>query len=284
MYETIVKEIEQNHYRVHGIEVFQDGHTVFRHYFDKNTRYPIYSATKSFTSAAIGLAVDDRKLSVDDPLSAYLEKYYLEQIPADRREAFCRLPIRRFLTMSIPGYPFRPEEPDYMAFSMQCQADYTSAPQFAYSNIPAYLTGVACENAVGEHLISYLTPRLLEPLGIVRPEYTNCPGGHFYGASGMKLTVQELRLLGQLFLQKGLFEGKRILSEDWIREATKIQIMNREGGYGYYFWKYQDGYRISGKWGQRCLIIPNQNLIITYLSDMPEGSGLLSNLIEQIVQ
>lgn len=301
MYTKLIEQIQANGYPVYGIEIYKDGETVCKHHFAPDIRYPIYSATKAFTATAVGLAAAEGKLSVEDPFSAYLERRYLQYVPQPQREAFAKLPIRRFLTMSIPGYPFRPEGADWLQFALECPVDYQAAPIFDYSNIPAYLVGVAAEHAVGEHLGDYLKSRLFEPLGIYEPVYQKCPAGHFYGASGMQLTVHELSLLGQLYLQKGQFQGTQILPEWWVQEATSVQQANREGGYGYYFWKYGQGYRISGKWGQRCLIFPAQAdgqgtaadsagygcrqapLMITYLSNMPEGSGKVAELIEAYV-
>lgn len=301
MYTRLIEKIQTNGYQVHGIEIFRDGELVFTHHFAPDIRYPIYSATKAFTSTAVGLAVAEGKLSVDDPFSAYLEQKYVQYVPTKQREVFAKLPIRRFLTMSVPGYPFRPEGADWLQFALECPVDYEAAPVFDYSNIPAYLAGVAVEHAVGEHLGDYLKSRLFEPLGIQNPVYQKCPTGHFYGASGMELTVHELSLLGQLYLQKGQFQGQQILPEWWVKEATSVQQQNREGGYGYYFWKYGKGYRISGKWGQRCLIFPAQAdgqeavtdgaenqcsgvpLMITYLSNMQSGSGKVAELIEKYI-
>ena len=97
----------------------------------------------------------------------------------------------------------------------------------------------------------------------------------------MFLTVPELAKIGQLCLQKGMFEGQRPVSETYIDEATSIQQMNREGGYGYFFWKYKEGYRISGKWGQRSFVFPEKDMVITYLSN--NGSGEVTEAMEKFI-
>ena len=130
-------------------------------------------------------------------------------------------------------------------------------------------------------MYDYLEERLFDPLGIVKPTFQNCPSGYFYGASGMFLTVPELAKIGQLCLQNGMFEGQRLVSEVYINEATSIQQMNREGGYGYFFWKYKDGYRISGKWGQRSFVFPEKDMVITYLSN--NGSGEVTEAMEKFI-
>lgn len=280
MFENTVDEIIAKNLNVHGIEVFCNGNVVFKHSFSPDIRHPIYSASKSFVSAAVGIALDEGKLSIDALLYEFLEKKYLDSVPAAQLDNFKKLTFKRFLTMSVQGYPFRPEGDDWLENSLSQIIDYSLPPAFDYSNIPAYLVSVACENAVGEHLIKYLTPRLFEPLGIAEPVYKNCPQGHFYGASGMELTVHELSRFGQLYLQQGVIEGKRILSQQWINEAVSSHIANKEGGYGYFIWTNGNDFRISGKWGQKCLVYPLKNLMITYLADLPERADEMLKIAE----
>ena len=82
-------------------------------------------------------------------------------------------------------------------------------------------------------------------------------------------------------MQKGIYKGRRCVSEKYLSEATSTQQMNKEGGYGYYFWKYMDGYRISGKWGQRCYIFPDKDMMVTYLANMEHGAEKLTKAMEE---
>lgn len=284
MFSKLINEIVSNNYNVHGFEIFHNGEIILKHSFSPDKRYPIYSASKSFTSAAVGIAADEGKLSYDAPLYEFLERKYLDFIPKAQTENFKKLTFKRFMTMSIQGYPFRPEGNDWLEFALSQPIDYSLPPAFSYSNIPAYLVGVSLENALNEHLIKYLTPRLFEPLGIEAPVYKNCPQGHFYGASGMELSVHELSLLGQLYLQNGVIDGRRILSEKWIKEASSKQISTGEGGYGYFFWTTDNSFRISGKWGQKCLVYPHKNLMMTYLSDMRDDSNKVRMLFDSLAE
>lgn len=283
IFSKFIADIQKSKLNVHGIEIFQNSDIIFRHMRNDDIRYPIYSATKSFTATAVGIAADEGKFSVDAPLCEYLEKKYLQNMPDNLRQAFCKLTVKRFLTMSVKGYPFRPSGDDWLETVLRTNTDYSKA-SFSYTNVSAYLVGVACENAVGGNLIEYLRSRLFEPIGIEDPTVQYDPQGRFYGATGMYLTVHELGLLGQIYLQKGLFYNKRILSEKWIKEATALQIDNPDGGYGYFFWRNGDHFSISGKWGQKCLIYPQKNLIITYLGDMPEDSGKMQSIAESFAE
>ncbi len=268
----LIETIEQNHWPVYGLQIRKDGELLQEYGDTKGTRHPIYSATKSFVSTAAGLAVAEGKFSVKESVYEYLKSEVPAYATKAQTDTLKKLTIERLMTMSVKGYPFRLESEDWLTEALLCPLEDVEAPEFNYSNIPAYLVGVALEKATGEHLAEYLTPRLFEPLGIVNPVYGNCPAGHFYGASQMELTVEELGQLGLLYLKKGVWNGTRILTEEWVAEATSVKTPCREGGYGYFIWKYKDGFRITGKWGQRCFVFPKTGITATYLSDMQNHS------------
>ena len=274
---------ESGGYAVYGLLVQEEGETVLA-LGDCTARHPVYSAAKPFTATAAGMLQDAGKWSVDDPLAAYLPREAVEGMTPERREAFRLLPISRFLTMSVPGYPFRPEGEDWLAFALSCPADYTCPPAFSYSNIPAYLVGLAAGNAAGEPLSDYLRRELLAPLGIESPVFRTDPQGRFYGATGMELSVEELSRLGRLYMQDGLWNGKRLFSGSWAEAAVRPRIDAGKGqGYGYFFWTGSQDFSVSGKWGQKCLVCPGRKLIISWEGEMPETSGRFERAVRQLV-
>ena len=274
---------ESGGYAVYGLLVQEEGETVLA-LGDCIARHPVYSATKSFTATAAGMLQDAGKWSVDDPLAAYLPREAVEGMTPERREAFRLLPISRFLTMSVPGYPFRPEGEDWLAFALSCPAEYAGAAVFSYSNIPAYLVGLAAGNAAGEPLSDYLRRELLASLGIENPVFRTDPQGRFYGATGMELSVEELSRLGRLYMQDGLWNGKRLFSGSWAEAAVRPQIDAGKGqGYGYFFWTGSQDFSVSGKWGQKCLVYPGRKLIISWEGEMPETSGRFERAVRQLV-
>ena len=97
----------------------------------------------------------------------------------------------------------------------------------------------------------------------------------------MKLTVHDLSKIGLLLYNKGMYDGQRIVSEEYVDMATSIQQMNREGGYGYYIWKYRDGFSINGKWKQKCYVLPERGIIVTYLSHIEDDSHDLLDSMEK---
>lgn len=182
--------------------------------------------------------------------------------------------------MSVLGFPFRPEGDSWLYNSLR----YPITPDkrtFDYSNVSAYLAGVAAACALEEDLYQYLQRKLFKPLGIEDPPCQKCPDGYFYGASGMELTVNELSRIGFVLMDNGRYQGKRIVSEAYMKKACSVQQRNREGGYGYFIWKYQDGFSIKGKWGQKCYIFPKNQLMITFLAHMEEGAEQLTECMRE---
>ena len=97
----------------------------------------------------------------------------------------------------------------------------------------------------------------------------------------MKLTVNELSRIGLMLSCEGQYEQKQIIPAAYVKDATSVHQMNREGGYGYFFWKYRDGFSLNGKWGQKCYVLPTQKIMITYLSHQEEGSDRIRESMEK---
>ena len=280
-FDAFVKDIQQNNWNVFGVEIYADVKLIHNYGDTEANRHPIYSATKTITSIAVGMAVDEGKLDINKSILEYLPANIIEKMPDAQVDAYRKITTKRLLTMSVAGYPFRPGGESWLVESLNYPLADVDNKVFDYSNVSAYLVGVATAFAVGEDIYQYLNGKLFELLDIINPPYGRCPDGYFYGASSVELTVHELSKIGLLFYNGGVYKGKRILSEEYVKEATSVQQMNREGGYGYFIWKYRDGFSINGKWGQKCYILPKDKIMITYLSHMEEGSGALKKSMEK---
>lgn len=280
-FDAFVHDIVRNQWQVHGAQVYRGGQLTYSFGDTCNSKYPIYSATKSILSVAVGIAWDQGKLDLQRSILDYLPERFVAQMAQSQRDAYEGITLHRLLTMSVEGYPFRPEGDSYLRFSLACPIPTPENIQFHYSNIPAYLMGVALSEAVQEDVWAFIDRNILKPLHITGAEYARCPDGYFYGASGMKLSVNDLSQIGLLLCHGGIYEGSRIVSEDYVKRATSLQQMNREGGYGYFFWKYRDDFCISGKWKQKCYVLPSQNMVVTFLSDMPDGSDDVTRSMEK---
>ena len=272
-FESFVNAITEHKWKVHGVELYADG--TLTHSFGDTTehKYPIYSATKTVLSIASGIACDEGCLDLSQNILKYMPRTYVEELPPAQKEIFGQLSLHRLLTMSVKGFPFRipPAAESFLRTALACPLRNWQTAEFDYSNIPAYLVGVALSQAIQGDAWNFIDERILKPLGISGAGYERCPDGFFYGASGMKLSVQDLSRIGLLLYNGGTFAGQRIVSADYVKKATAVQQMNREGGYGYFIWKYKDGFSINGKWGQKCYVLPERGLMISILSDIRDS-------------
>ena len=280
-FNAFVNDIEENKWSVFGAEVYVDGKLVHQYGDTKTHRYPIYSATKTITSIAVGMAIDEGKLDIHKSVLEYLPEGATSKMPEEQLEVYKHITTKRLLTMSVSDYPFRPSKESWLEEALQYPITDVNKKEFHYSNFSAYLAGVVVSCAVEEDLYQYLNRKLFLPLGIHNPPYTRCPDGYFYGASGMELSVHELSKIGLLFYNGGIYEGNRIISEKYVKEAISIQQMNREGGYGYFIWKYRNGFSINGKWKQKCYVLPTDKLMITYLSHIEDDTCELKESMEK---
>ncbi len=271
-FDAFVKDIQENQWNVFGVEIYEDGALTHRYGDTFDNRHPIYSATKTITSLAVGLAIDEGKLKLDESILNYLPLEAVRNLPKKQLETYKSISMERLLTMSVQGYPFRPEGDSWLSYSLNVPLENVNERSFEYNNVAAYLVGVATSCAVNQDLYDYLERKLFQPLGIINPPFERCPEGYFYGASKMELTVNELSRIGLLLYNNGVYAGKRIISPEYIKAATSMQQTNREDGYGYLIWKYGNGCSINGKFMQRCYILPDERKVITYLSHIEHKS------------
>jgi hypothetical protein len=135
----------------------------------------------------------------------------------------------------------------------------------------------------GRSLLDYLQPRLFAPLGIERPPWVACPRGINVGGWGLSLRTEDIARFGQLYLQKGMWHGRRLLPAAWIEAAIASQVPNApsdnldwEQGYGYQFWQCRNGaVRGDGAFGQFCILLPEQDAVLAITSGVGDMQAVL---------
>ena len=279
-FDQFVKDITDNKWNVFGTEVYENG-KLLHSFGDTTGLHEIYSATKTVLSIAVGILYDEGRIDLNRSILNYLPSEKLLSLSDKQKECWEKISIRRLLTMSVTDLPFRAEGDNWLDFSLACEIEDPEKLQFNYSNISAYLVGVALTEALGSDLGEFIEKRIFAPLEITNYEYGRSPEGYFYGASMMRLCVHDLSKFGMLLYNKGVYNGNRIVSEEYVEMATSIQQMNREGGYGFFIWKYRDGFSINGKLKQKCYILPKRGIFVTYLSHIEDNSHDLLESMEK---
>ncbi|MCA9861039.1 MAG: serine hydrolase, partial [Thermomicrobiales bacterium] len=145
----------------------------------------------------------------------------------------------------------------------------------------------------GETLVDYLRPRLFAPLGIENPTWDTDPQGRSLGGSGLHITTEDIARFGQMYLQKGEWNGQRILTEAWIDEATTAHSDNSNtqtnpdwtAGYGYQFWRCRFGgaYRGDGAFGQFCIVFPEHDAVLAMTSGVQNLQLVLDRVWEHLL-
>ena len=133
-------------------------------------------------------------------------------------------------------------------------------------------------------MLDYLKPRLFAPLGIENPEWGASPQGNTIGGYGLYIRTEDIAKFGQLYLQKGKWNGKQIVPESWVAQATAKQVSNGsdpakdwDQGYGFQFWRCRHGaYRGDGAFGQFCLVLPEQDAVIAITADTKDMQAELN--------
>lgn len=273
--------------RALGVVVSQNGEQIARHTWDGACRRNVYSASKSFTSAAVGIALKEGLLSLEERLTEAFPKELPQQVPENLQKAT----VRDLLTMCL-GQPesflmgdFRPYYPERNWVKLSLAQPFTDPPgtRFVYNNVGPYLAGVLVQRRAGCDLVHYLMPRLFEPMDIQLPTWENDPQGLTFGAGGLFLTLDELHKFGLLYLQNGRWNGKQLVPEAWVAESTKKQADNGSYGYGYLFWGGPQGsFRADGKYGQFSILLRDKNAVVSIVAESREAEKLLAAVFDHI--
>ena len=264
---------------IEGIAIADEKKVLLEHHFVPDQARNIYSHTKSFMATAVGIAIAEDKLSLEDRLT----EYFPEAVPKDAQPELHEITLRNLLTMSsgfnrsyLMGSDRRSGKgvPDYVAYMLSRPMEMKPGERFHYSTADSILAGRMVEKAVGMGLGEYLYRRLFSHMDIGYPVWENCPQGHPIGGGGMFLKLTDMMKLGQLYLADGIWNGERLVESEWIREASSKQISTPgeeeeqyiwSCGYGYQFWlsPYPGSYRADGAFGQITTVLPESGLVVS---------------------
>ncbi|MBL7872443.1 MAG: ChbG/HpnK family deacetylase [Cyclobacteriaceae bacterium] len=243
--------------------------------------HTMYSVSKSFTATAIGFAVAEKKISVEDKVVSFFPKEAPNYI--DPNLAFLR--IKDLLSMTAGQQP-DPTGP--VVISDNWARTFLNTPilhqpgsEFLYNSAATYMLSAIVQQVTGQKVLDYLKPRLFQPLGIEGIDWEVSPQGVNTGGWGLRLKTEDMAKFGQLFLQKGVWKGKQILPTTWIEEASTIKIMQHPKatqaekdssdwlqGYGYQMWRSRNNsYRGDGAFGQYILVLPEKDAVIIITSE-----------------
>ena len=276
--ELQIKEVvkSSHHPQLNSVLVWQDGQLQAECYFNGFTaesRHNIKSVVKSILSIGIGIAQDEGLLNVDDKISKYLPEFNEGR---DLRHRM--ITIKHLLTMSsgifwqggvhyhCPMMDAMRRSRNWIDYIADCQVKTTPGTVYNYKEFDVILLSAILSKVTGD-AFDYINEKVFKPLEIYNERWIKSPDGIYYSPALDKeeeavsaLTAREMLKIGQLFLQKGIWNGKQIISKEYIDSAISPSPQNP--GYGYLWWLGQDWYGCRGYGGQAVTVFPSQNKIV----------------------
>lgn len=257
--------------------------------FDAKSPHSLFSLSKSFTSTAVGLAVEEGKLSVDDEVL----KFFPEDAPAEPSKNLKSMRVSDLLRMST-GHQTEPERKEDKVWVKEFLAHpvpHKPGTHFLYNTSATYMLSAIVQKATGSTVLDYLRPRLFEPLGIENPQWPTSPQGVTLGGYGLSVTTEDIAKFGQLYLRKGDWNGKQLVPAAWVEKATARQTSNGSNpesdwdqGYGYQFWRSRHGaYRGDGAFGQYCVVLPEQDAVLAITSGVKDMQAVLNVVWDKLL-
>ena len=271
---------------MNSLMLVRHGHVVAEGWwspYDAASPHELYSLSKSFTSTAVGLAVAEGKLSIDDEVL----KFFADDAPAEPSNNLKAMRVRDLLCMST-GHQSEPplfgqDQPWTKAF-LAHPVPHKPGAHFLYNTPATYMQSAIVQKVTGATVLDYLGPRLFEPLGIENPTWGASPQGITLGGYGLNLRTEDIAKFGQLYLQRGVWHGKQIVPASWVEAATSRQASNGSNpnsdwdqGYGFQFWRSRHGcFRGDGAFGQYCIVMPEQDAVVVITSGVRDMQSVLN--------
>ena len=289
---AFVEAADQRVNTMHSFMLVRHGHVVAEGWWKPEAAdkpHVMHSLSKSFTSTAVGLAVSEGKLSVDDPVL----KFFPEDAPAAPSDKLKAMRVRDLLTMNS-GHEAEVKfttNATWVQTFLAHPVPHKPGTHFLYNTPGSHMLSAIVRKVTGETVLDYLKPRLFEPLGIENPEWPSSPQGNTFGGWGLKIRTEDIAKFGQLYLQKGKWNGKQLVPAAWVEQATSKQVSNGsdptkdwDQGYGFQFWRCRYGaFRGDGANGQFCIVLPEQDAVIAITANTRDMQAELNVVWEKLL-
>ncbi|HUQ67430.1 MAG TPA: serine hydrolase [Flavitalea sp.] len=258
--------------------------------YRQDIKHTMYSLSKSFTATAVGLAVKQRKLKVSHKVISF----FPDELPDTVSQYLREMTVKDLLTMSAGQDPDPTRtivsDTNWIRSFLALPVPHKPGAQFLYNSMATYMLSAIVQKVTGQKVFDYLTPKLFQPLGIQNADWETDLQGINTGGWGLRITTEDIAKFGQLYLQRGKWKRRRILSKIWIKEATSSKIIQHpdlpketrdksdwEQGYCYQMWRCRNNaYRGDGAYGQFCIIMPDQDAVIAITSETTDMQNELN--------
>jgi len=300
-----VNRVKSENLGVKNVCVRQKGELLESYDFVEPKRIQTFSASKTFTAMAAGIAIGEGLFKITDKMVDILE----DELPEELPQGFEEITVWNLLTMTTghsecPIFKMQGEMREKgikgAHFTDFWQDAFLNMPltysphdkKFAYNNGASYMLSKIVGKKSGRNLRDYLTPRLFEPLKIQNPQWDTDSFGNSLGAIGLYLTAEELSKAGEVLLNCGEYEGKQLIPSGFVLDMTKKQVetdghdSEMRCGYGYQVWMctYPGAYRMDGMFAQFCVVVPDYKAVVAITShEEKRGYDILRLVWDEIL-
>jgi CubicO group peptidase (beta-lactamase class C family) len=287
---VLLDRLEEQGVECHSLMVVRRGHVVAEGWwvpYSAERPHLLYSLTKSFTSVAVGLAIADGVLALDDRVVDVLP----DRVPEGISEQGRRLTVHHLLSMTAGngedslGVAWELEPDDLVKGFLRVPFPEPEGTRHTYDNSTTYVLARIVERVTGRGLPEFLEERLFGPMGIEGAEWDRVASGAAFGFHGLHLRTEAVAAFGELLLRGGRWGERQLVPREWVQLATRrhIETLPLPGwsqnpdflcGYGYQFWISRHGYHGHGAYGQYCVVVPSQDLVIAVTGSIVQEDAL----------
>lgn len=291
--ETFVRKCKERSINVRGLQVVKGGKALVRFApepYELDVPCYLYSLSKSFTSIACGMCIEDGTLSVDTKMC----ELFADKMPPELTDELRAMTLGDLLSMQnghgdCALVQMRTAEDSIKTFFEQ-PTPYKPGTVFVYDSGSTCVCAAAAERATGKKLVDFLDERLFSKLDIEKPRWDTCVDGQTFGGTGLYLSNDSIVKFGTMLINNGVYNGQRIIGEDYIKLATSKHASTADNGstdwtagYGYQFWlNGKDGYRGDGAFGQFCYVFPKSDMIVALTGESSNSALEVDFLYEML--
>lgn len=289
---AFIDRLKEKNIRLHSFVLVRNGNiicSIDAYPYSSSYRHIINSCTKTFTSLAMGILYDKGLIDFDDKVNDYIKS------PNAEKNGLGDLTIRHLITMSV-GHDQEPNVDRNKEWALRLfdkPATYKAGTRFFYNNLASNTLSTIVTKVTGKTTEELLKECFFDRCGIHDYYWLKDPFNISLGAAGIYMKATDVAKLGQLFLNKGVLNGERIVSEEYIEMATSKQFdtapfyaANKSEsiqGYGFHLWRSShDAYRASGLFGQVCLVIPDRNIVAVFNSATSGSQPILDAFFDTV--
>ena len=287
---AFLEAVAKSNCEFHSFMMVRHGHVIAEGWwtpYRPEANHMLYSLSKSFTSTAVGFAVTEGRLKVDDLVTSF----FPDDLPERPGVNLAELRVKHLLTMSVgqatDSTPIITKQQNWVKRFLSLPIQHPPGSVFLYDSGASYMLSAIVQKVTGQKVIDYLRPRLFQPLDIRGMTWETSPQGINTGGWGLAVKTEDLAKFGRFYLQKGAWNGSQILPVAWVEEATTFKIQQYPGkgpdwerkkasndwlqGYCYQFWRCRhNAFRGDGAFGQFMIAMPDHEAVIAITCQAPD--------------